>query len=72
MRNIEQFIIELNNIKKNNSYKQVIVIDLSKNDDIDKIKTRFLDSEVNVEILNLDDGEKYTDNLLQNENISFL
>ena len=71
-KNIEQFIIELNNIKKNNSYKQVIVIDLSKNDDIDKIKTRFLDSEVNVEILNLDDGEKYTDNLLQNENISFL
>ena len=71
-KNIEQFIIELNNIKKNNSYKQVIVIDLNEKDEISKIKSRFLDNEINVDILSLEDGRRYASNLLQNENISFL
>lgn len=71
-KNIEQFIIELYNIKKINSYKQIIVIDLEKTDDINKIKDRILNSEINIDILSCEDGEKYITNLLQNENISFL
>ena len=39
-KDIEQFIIELYNMKKANAYKQIVVIDLQKDDDIDKIKTR--------------------------------
>lgn len=71
-RNIEQFIIELYNIKKINSYKQIIVIDLNKEDDIDKIKTRFCDSEVNVDILSCKDGEEYMQNFFDNKYVSFL
>ena len=71
-RNIEQFIIELYNIKKINSYKQIIVIDLNKEDDIDKIKMRFCDSEVNVDVLSYKDGEEYMQNFFDNEYVSFL
>ncbi len=70
--NIEQFIVELYNIKKSNSYKQIVVIDLNRNDNIDKIKTRLLNSEVNVDVLSFEEGKEYMLNLLQNENISFL
>ena len=66
-RNIEQFIIELYNIKKANSYKQIIVIDLNKNDDIEKIKMRLYNSEVNVDV-----GEEYMQNFFGNEYVSFL
>lgn len=71
-KNIDQFIVELYNMKKMNSYKQIIVVDLEKDDDIDKIKTRLLNSEINVDVLDKEEGFKYTKDFFQNENISFL
>ena len=71
-KNIDQFIIELYNIKKINCYKQIIVIDLEEEDNINMIKNRLLNSEINVDILNYKDGEKYINNLFENENVSFL
>ncbi len=68
---IDEFVIEFYNLKKINSYKQIIVIDLNKNDDIEKIKTRLSNSEISVDVLNYEEGKEYTLNLLQNENISF-
>jgi len=57
--NIEQFIIELWNMKKVNPFKQIVVIDLEENDDIEAVRTRFYNSEVNVEILGKEDGKKF-------------
>ena len=71
-KNIERFIVELYNMKKMNCYKQIVVVDLEEEDDIDKIRTRFWNSEVNVDILSKDDGKKYVQDFLQDENISFL
>ena len=70
-KDIEQFIIELYNMKKSNAYKQIVVIDLQKDDDIDKIKTRLYNSEVNVDVLSNEEGEEYIRNFFENENISF-
>ena len=63
-KNIERFIIELYNIKKINSYKRVIVIDLNKNDDISKIRDRINSNGINVEILSFQEGEEYVNKLL--------
>ena len=63
-KNIEGFIIELYNMKKVNPYKQIVVIDLDKNDDISKIKKRILENEINVEILDFQEGEVYINKLL--------
>ena len=71
-KNIEQFLVELYNVKKSSSYKQIVVVDLDKNDDIDKIKTRFINSEVNVDILSCDEGKRFTQDILEREDISFL
>ena len=71
-KNIEQFIIELYNIKKVNSYKQIIVVDLEKDDDIEKIKTRFFNNEINVDVLSSDEGKEYVENYFRNKNVSFL
>lgn len=70
--NLEQFMIELYNMKKVNMYKQIVVVDLEENDDIKKIKTRFLNNEINVDVINRENGEKYVKDLLQDKNISFL
>ena len=71
-KNIEQFIIELYNIKKVNYYKQIIVIDIEEKDNINIIRERLLNSEVNVDILSYEDGKEYVKNLFENENVSFL
>ena len=63
-KNIEGFIIELYNMKKVNPYKQIVVIDLDKNDDISKIKKRILENVINVEILDFQEGEVYINKLL--------
>ena len=59
------------NMKKANAYKQIVVIDLQKDDDIDKIKTRLYNSAVNVDVLSNEEGEEYIRNFFENENISF-
>ena len=71
-KNLDNFIIELYNIKKLNCYKQIVVIDLDKKDDIEKIKTRFINNEVNVDILNWEEGKEYSQNFFQDEKLSFL
>ena len=71
-KNIDQFMIEFYHMKKVNSYKQIIVVDLEKEDDINKIKTRFYNNEVNVDVLDYKNGKEYIQNLFQNKNISFL
>lgn len=63
-KNIDKFIIELYNIKRLNSYKQVIVVDLEKNDDISKIRERINSNGINVEILGFKEGENYINDLL--------
>lgn len=71
-KNLEPFIIELYNIKKINYYKQIIVIDLTRNDDIDIIKERLSRSDVNIDILDYQEGREYVSNLTQSEDVSFI
>ena len=61
--NIEQFIIEFWNMKKVNPFKQIVVVDLNENDDIDNIRTRLYNNEVNIEILSKKEGKEYVDNM---------
>lgn len=69
---LEYFCTELSNLKKCNSYKQVVVVDLDENDNLEKIIKKFDENEVNVKILNKEQGQKILGNYFQNENISFL
>lgn len=71
-KNIEQFIVELYHIKKVNSYKQILVIDLEKDDDITMIRNRLINSEVNVDVLDYEEGREYIEKFFQNEELSFL
>ena len=61
-KNIEQFIVELSNMKKVNSYKQIILIDLEEKDDIENVKNRFYNSDINIDIFTKEDGLEYIDN----------
>ena len=63
-KNIEQFIVELYNMKKTNPYKRIVIIDLEENDDIFKIRDIISKNGINVEILNLKEGEQYINELL--------
>ena len=58
-KNIEQFIIELFNMKRINPFKQIVVIDLEETDDIPKIQTRLQNNEINVEVLSKNEGKKH-------------
>lgn len=71
-KNLEQFMIELYQMKKVNAYRQLVIIDLEEEDDISKIKTRLFNNEINAQVYNKENGKGYIKNLLQNENISFL
>ena len=70
--NLEQFMIELYQMKKVNAYRQLVIVDLEEEDDISKIKTRLFNNEINAQVYNRENGKGYIKNLLQNENISFL
>ena len=63
-KNIEQFIVELYNIKKINPYKQIVIIDLEENDDILKIRDMVSKNGINVDILDFQNGKKYINKLL--------
>ena len=60
---IEQYVIELWNMKKVNPFKQITVIDLNEKDSIEKIKTRLENSEINVQILSKKEGKELIDNI---------
>lgn len=62
-KNIEQYIIEFYNMKKVNAYKQIVVVDLEEDDDVEKIETRLVNNEVNVEVLSRKDGKELIDNI---------
>ncbi|MCI8309775.1 MAG: hypothetical protein HFJ45_06295 [Clostridia bacterium] len=70
--NLENFSSELANLKRCNAYKQILVIDLNENDNFDIITQKFEQDEVNVKLLNREQGKKIVHNYFQNENVSFL
>ena len=70
--NLDNFVKELSIIKKNNGYKQIIVIDLEEKDDLEKIVTRLENDEVNIKLMDKEEGEVYVSNYFENENVSFL
>lgn len=57
--NVDQFIIELYNMKRINPYKQIVVVDLEENDNINKIQERFQNNGVDIEVLNKEEGKRY-------------
>jgi hypothetical protein len=71
--NLENFSMELSNLKRCNSYKQILLIDLNEEDDkFDRIIKKLENDEVNVELFNKEQGKKIIDEYFQNENVSFL
>jgi dephospho-CoA kinase len=70
--NLENFVTELSNLKKNNNYKKIVAIDLDENDNLSRITKKLEDDDVNIELLDKHNGRKIIDNYFQNENISFL
>ncbi len=69
---LENYILELESIKRNNFGKQIILIDLDENDNIDMIYNKLENREVNVKLFSKEEGEKYISECFQNENISHL
>lgn len=56
---LEQFVIELGNMKKASPYKQLIVVDLNEEDNIEMIKNRLYSDEIYVEVFNYQEGKQY-------------
>lgn len=69
--NLDSFSSELANLKRRNSYKNILVVDLEENDNIGKILKKFDSEEVNVKVVNKDEGKEYIDNYFENGKISF-
>lgn len=63
-KKLNKYIIELQNIKKINYYKPIVVIDLDVNDNVNKIKEVFINSELNVEVLSFNEGKKYIQKMM--------
>lgn len=61
---IEQFIVEFYQMKKVNAYKKIVVVDLEEDDEIEKIKTRLYNSEINVDILSKEQGKEYLEEII--------
>jgi len=70
-KNIEKFSRELLTLKRSNNYKEIVVIDLQCNDDINKIIYKLENDEVNVKLLDKASGKELVNAYFQNENISF-
>ncbi len=70
--NLEEFMRELSKLKRNNNYKEIIVIDLDNNADIEKINSKFLEQEVNLNLLDRQSGIEYIGKYLNEKNVSFL
>ncbi|MBR2290601.1 MAG: hypothetical protein IJ867_08570 [Clostridia bacterium] len=66
-KNVEQFMVELFRLKRVNCYKQIVVVDLAEDDDIDRIKTKFCNNEVNVEVVGYEEGKDYVKSLYERE-----
>ena len=63
-KNIEHFLIEISNMKKVNSYSQMTIIDLEEKDDIDKVKTRLANNDINIDVLSGEEGKKYINQII--------
>lgn len=64
--NLENFSIELKDIKRKNGYKNITLIDMEENDNLHKISDELEKNEVGMKILNKKDGEKYVKNFFIN------
>ena len=57
--NLENFARDLNNLKRKNDYKNIVLIDLEEKDNVSDIIKKFESEEVNLKILSKLDGEEY-------------
>ncbi len=60
--NLENFIIELSNLKRKNEYKNIVLIDLKQDDNMSNVIKKFESEEVNLKILNKAEGKEYVSN----------
>jgi len=61
---IEQFVLELYNMKRRNPLQTMIVVDLEKEDNLTEIQKRLQNNKLNVEVLDQKEGKKYIENLM--------
>ena len=61
---VEQFVLELYNMRKRNPFQPMIVVDLEKEDHVAEIQKRLQTNELNVEILNQKEGKEYIESLM--------
>ena len=64
-KNIEGFTRNLKELKRSNKYKNIVVINLEENDNINNIVTKFESEELNLTLLTKDEGKEYIDNCFQ-------
>lgn len=62
--NLEDFSKELIDIRRKNGYKNITLIDMESND-VHKIENKLEEDEINMKVLNKEDGEKYIDRLFE-------
>lgn len=71
-KNIDEFSRELFNLKRNNNYKEIIVIDLDNTNNIQSIKDKLEEQEINLNLLDKDSGMDYILNYFKGNDISFV
>ena len=63
--NLENFSRELSDIKRKNGYKNITLIDMEKSDNIHNIIDKLEEDEINLRVLNREEGEEYIYNFFK-------
>ena len=63
--NFENFSRELANIKRKNGYRNITLIDMENSDDVHNIATKLEENEINLNVLNREEGKEYIYNFFK-------
>ena len=63
--NFENFSRELVDIKRKNGYKNITLIDMENSDDVHNIATKLEENEINLNVLNREEGKEYIYNFFK-------
>lgn len=58
-KNLDNFSIELSDIKRRNGYKNITLIDMEEGDNIHNIISKLEENEINMKVLTRKEGEEY-------------
>lgn len=58
-KNLDNFSIELSDIKRRNGYKNITLIDMEEGDNIHNIISKLAENEINMKVLTRKEGEEY-------------